>query len=347
MPERTEQRPPDDLIRFSAEIGRDPTMVQAAGGNTSAKTGERMWIKASGTWLADAPDRSIMVAVDLPRYRDALLANDPTTDNASAFLADRNATLRPSVETAMHAVMPHAWVAHVHCVDTIAWAVQRAAEGLLTDRLDGFSWAFVPYIKPGLPLARTIAETADGADILVLGSHGLVVGADTIDALASRLSTVRNRLRRTVDPRLSDAAEEGHDLDDMLEGTPFRPAREPVAHALALLPDLIEIAAAGTLYPDHAVFLGPSMRLAADRHGVADVADDPLAKAVLVPGRGMGIRENALRGTDALARCLVDVVSRLRIDDDVVYLRNDEVADLLDWDAEKYRQSLNVVTPAP
>jgi rhamnose utilization protein RhaD (predicted bifunctional aldolase and dehydrogenase) len=49
----------NDLFRASisaycAEIGRDPLLVQGAGGNVSWKANDTLWIKASGTWLADA-----------------------------------------------------------------------------------------------------------------------------------------------------------------------------------------------------------------------------------------------------------------------------------------------------
>ena len=51
------------LRSLSASIGRDPHLTQAAGGNTSLKAGDTLWIKASGTWLMDALADDIMVPV--------------------------------------------------------------------------------------------------------------------------------------------------------------------------------------------------------------------------------------------------------------------------------------------
>ena len=48
---------PDDFPAFralSAALGSDPLRVQGPGGNTSIKDGDVMWIKASGTELANA-----------------------------------------------------------------------------------------------------------------------------------------------------------------------------------------------------------------------------------------------------------------------------------------------------
>ncbi len=48
--------PPFELIELSARIGHDIDLVQGAGGNSSAKEGGVLWVKASGTWLAAARD---------------------------------------------------------------------------------------------------------------------------------------------------------------------------------------------------------------------------------------------------------------------------------------------------
>ena len=47
----------------------------------------------------------------------------------------------------------------------------------------------------------------------------------------------------------------------------------------------------------------------------------------------------------ALARCLADVTCRLAIDDPIDPLNPADEAQLLNWDAEKYRQSLDQRAP--
>ena len=96
----------DDLRRASVRLGADPLLIQGPGGNTSVKQGEAMWIKASGTLLADATDRSIFVEVDLPRLNEAIERGDPKADQAEEF-ARVPGGLRPSIETSLHAVFPH------------------------------------------------------------------------------------------------------------------------------------------------------------------------------------------------------------------------------------------------
>ncbi len=174
--------PPADLAALravSARFGADPLLVQGPGGNTSVKAGDVMWIKASGTLLADAEARDIFVAVDLPPLRDAVERDDPLADQPAQFALARDG-LKPSIETCLHAVFPQRVVLHVHCVNTIAIALAKDARERLAEKLGGFHWAFVDYVKPGARLAAKVraARTAD-TDVVVLGNHGLIVAGDT------------------------------------------------------------------------------------------------------------------------------------------------------------------------
>ena len=179
---------PTDLLapleRLSAVVGSNSDLVQAAGGNTSLKHGGRMWIKASGTWLAHAAARDIMVPVRLAPLLDALAADAPFAESCADFV-DRDLAsggLRPSIETTMHAVLSDPVVVHVHCVDTIAWAVRSDAAAHLAPLLAGLPWAFVPYRRPGLPLTREILNvTTPETKVFVLGKHGLVVSGQTVE----------------------------------------------------------------------------------------------------------------------------------------------------------------------
>ncbi len=191
----------DRLRALSAKAGADPLLVQAAGGNTSLKDEGVMWIKASGTWLKDAQAKDIFVPLDHAAIMEGLAKNDPACESCTAFVrTDLNATgLRPSIETTVHALMPQRVVVHVHCVNTIAWAIRADAEERLGEKLAKFNWAFVPYARPGLPLAGAIASRMrPGVDVLVLGNHGLAVAADTVEAAEALLNDVVSAVRRPV-----------------------------------------------------------------------------------------------------------------------------------------------------
>ena len=324
----------DALARLSARIGADPLLIQGAGGNTSVKDGGVMWIKASGTQLADACRRDIFVATDLDAMRAALSDPDLADQPAQFLLAGQ--TLRPSIETSLHAVFEHRVVVHVHCVETIAVAVRADAEIILEDRLKDFDWCFTPYAKPGAQLAaRVIAARGPETDVVVLGNHGLIVAAERVEAAEDLLTRVVAALRSDPAPAvpvdlaaLTEKAEEGWSV----------PGAEAPVHQIALDQARTRQAATGSLYPDHVIFCGPAVSVA----GADTLSGDLPAPAIrLLPGLGALIRSDASEGTLALARCLGDVLARVPEGAKLRYLTRVEEAALLNWDAEKYRQALD------
>ena len=49
------------LSNLSENLGKNLDFIQGAGGNTSVKINETLWIKASGCWLSDANQKNIFV----------------------------------------------------------------------------------------------------------------------------------------------------------------------------------------------------------------------------------------------------------------------------------------------
>jgi rhamnose utilization protein RhaD (predicted bifunctional aldolase and dehydrogenase) len=320
------------LKNLSARIGADPLLVQAAGGNTSLKHEGVMWIKASGTWLKDATARDIFVPINHEALQTALVKNDPACEACTDFvLADLNATgLRPSIETTVHALMPQRVVVHVHCVNTIAWAIRSDAKLRLAGKLRDFNWAFIPYARPGLPLANAIApRMKPGIDVLILGNHGLVVAAETV-AEAERLldgvvKTLTKPARAAVPPNLTA-------LHLLCKGTHYAPAESNETHALATDIFTLEKGKRSVFYPDHVVFLGI---------GVATEIESGAA-LIALPGKGVLIRKDAKWAVEPMGRCLADVMRRVDADDPLIALDAEAIERLVNWDAEKYRQGLNM-----
>src|SRR3954447_27017618 len=180
----TEPDGPDtqELLALAARLGRDPLVIQGPGGNVSHKRDGIMWVKASGTWMMHAQTQPIMVPVDLAAVLAGLDANDPACETCSDFVRHDllPSPLRPSIETTLHAVMPQRLVLHVHCVETIAQACLSDAPARLATALAGLDWVLVPYVRPGVSLARKMAERLrPTTNVVVLGNHGLVVAGDS------------------------------------------------------------------------------------------------------------------------------------------------------------------------
>lgn len=318
--------PDADFRALSARLGQDPLQVQGPGGNTSIKEmsgkgSEVMWIKASGTELANGEDPAIFVAVDrLEALAEAGGAGDGT---CAATVLDPANTLRPSIETTFHALLDWKVVAHTHSVATLSHAVAHQGRAVAKAKLAGLPIAFVPYRKPGLPLTKAIAAAISAeTQVVVLENHGLICAANSVadcDALI-----------REVEARLAMPALAVSDSPPPKTPAPdgYNWAQE--ASALADHPRLQELALAGSYWPDHVVFLGPALPKEPDEG----------APVVLVPNVGVALKADATAAQKAMLLCLRDVLIRLPEDWVPEAIGADAEAELLNWDAEKYRQAL-------
>lgn len=340
------------LLELSAQVGSDPALVQAAGGNTSIKEQGTLWIKASGTWLMNALTSEIMVPVSLRPLLQAMDENSPLAERAESFvIADQNpGGLRPSIETTVHAALPQKVVVHVHCVESIAVALRQDAVSVLSSLLGDFNWRYVPYIRPGLPLSRAIVESLyddnhRAADVIILGNHGLVVAAESVAEAQGLLQSVCLALTQTVRPALSANIEK---LESLVSGSNYSLPLDIEAHEVALDDVSLQIASGGSLYPDHVIFLGEGTVVAKQEETTVQVvqrcvkAKQPEPVSIVFPGIGVLMQNGCSGGAQALARCLSDVCARVPGAAVVNYLTEVQNYELLNWDAEQYRQSLNI-----
>ncbi len=315
---------------LSAKLGADALLVQAAGGNTSIKQDGIMWIKASGTWLMDALNRDIFVPLDLAALSQALADNSPDCESCLPFVRqDLNALgLRPSIETSVHGRMPQRVVLHVHCVNTIAWAIRGDAEQKIAHLLQGVNWSFIPYARPGLQLSQAIAQNLKPhSNVMVLQNHGLAVAADTVTEAEALLLAVVEKLKC---PMRDWASPNLQALQALCVGTEYAPAQHVLAHAPALDPAALQQGCTHVYYPDHVVFLGTTIP--------TDLESG--APAIAIPGKGVLIHKSAKPSIEPMLRCLGDVFLRTAPDATLKALTAAEIDQLLNWDAEKYRQTL-------
>ncbi|MFQ6552311.1 class II aldolase/adducin family protein [Aestuariibius insulae] len=316
---------PSDFVSYSAKWGADPLRIQGPGGNTSIKIGEVMWIKASGMELGQALERDVFVPVN----RAAALAEAHGAGDGTCKAAVIGQTgLRPSIETTFHAMLDWDVVAHTHSVATIAHAISPDGLQIARDLLRDLPVAFVPYAKPGLPLTAQIAQTVSAeTQVIVLGNHGLICCGSEPGEVADLMDEVERRLTR---PAL------GMTADMPVAAPPDEFIWVPEVGRLALEARLRDLACSGSLYPDHVVFLGPGLPR-------APMADAPVA---VLKGQGVALRKDATSSQRAMLICLADVLARLDPAWAVSPIGAEAEAELLDWDAEKYRQALAARGPA-
>lgn len=197
------------LTTFSNHYGSNPNLVLAGGGNTSAKDGNILYIKGSGTSLSTIRPEEF-VAMDREKL-SAMMEKEYPADDASreaAALSDMMAAKmpgqenkRPSVETLLHALFPMQYVLHLHPTLVNGLTCGQKGEEMTKELFPDAVW--VGICKPGFILAKTCktqmdaykAENGRDADTLFLQNHGVFFAADTVEKLDQMLTNVLTKLR--------------------------------------------------------------------------------------------------------------------------------------------------------
>lgn len=181
----------DGLVYRSNILGRDRTVVNIYGGNTSAKltltdhVGRQMTVlavKASGSDVLTIKEKGFaLLRMD---EIEPLFSRPAMTDEEMVAYLERT-TFEPgrprqSIETLLHAFVPFKHVDHTHPDAVISLMCAPDAEGEAR-RVYGDRMAYVPYIRPGFTLSQWIGgKVRDNSKIecVVMGKHGLVAWAD-------------------------------------------------------------------------------------------------------------------------------------------------------------------------
>jgi rhamnose utilization protein RhaD (predicted bifunctional aldolase and dehydrogenase)/NAD(P)-dependent dehydrogenase (short-subunit alcohol dehydrogenase family) len=228
--------PLDRLVHLSHLIGQDPRLVQPGGGNTSIKEGDLLLVKGSGTDLRTISrdgftrlSRSRLAAL---READAMSDAEMMRFMAACMVSPGPA---PSVETPLHALLPYRVIAHTHDVPTMSLTNIRDAESkkLVAELFEG-RVVYVPYVRPGFPLAQAVARMVDRipADAigLALAHHGLVVWGDDAPECYDRLVEVTGRMDEHIASRLAVRSSDRPSMSHLL------PREERRQLAAAILP---------------------------------------------------------------------------------------------------------------
>ena len=200
------------LIDISRKYGADSRFVIAGGGNTSYKTADRLWVKASGHALATIGEDGFAIL-------DRSKLNPMGEKEYSADVAEREAQVkedlamacltkdrRPSVETSLHNCMGFAYVVHLHptLVNGLMCSNEAAetCAGLFPDAL------YIEYTDPGYTLFKKVYERIKAykairgqePQVIFLQNHGVFVAADTTEEIDRIYADMMARLAQCVKP---------------------------------------------------------------------------------------------------------------------------------------------------
>ena len=269
-------------VYTSRLIGSDPSLVLHGGGNTSVKTTLRddtgaevdvLCVKGSGWDLGDIEPAGLpavrLRSLGALRKREAL--SDEEMVNAQRTRLLDASSPNPSVETLLHAFLPHKFIDHSHADAILMIADQPNAEELC-EHLFGRRLGVVPYVMPGFELARLAVETYEqdpSIEGMVLLRHGLFTFGNTARESYERHIAAVDEAERFAASKLS-AIESPRTEVEMIDPTPLLPIlrgllgggerrymltlrTSQAIDAFLARSDLRDIANRGTATPDHVI----------------------------------------------------------------------------------------------
>jgi rhamnose utilization protein RhaD (predicted bifunctional aldolase and dehydrogenase)/NAD(P)-dependent dehydrogenase (short-subunit alcohol dehydrogenase family) len=271
-------------------LGSDPLLVLHGGGNTSVKTEmadllgethEVLCVKGSG-WDMGAIEPAGLPAVKLAPLRKLRrldkLADEDMVNAQRVNLLDARAP-NPSVETLLHAFLPHKFVDHTHAAAVLSLVDQPNGVELAAEVWGG-SMGHVPYVIPGFGLAKLAAELYEAkpdVEGLILHKHGIFTfGADAREAyerMIEHVSRAEARLARgrrnvfaaaALPSRIASAAEIAPIVRGAVAVQPAQAGGEPKRFVLEFRTsagirnyvdgaDLADYARRGVVTPDHII----------------------------------------------------------------------------------------------
>lgn len=181
------------IENFCKKIGTNKSLVYGAGGNISWKESGLLWIKSSGANLADAKKKNIFVPIQLKILKKNI-KNNLFFKKIEIAKKEIN---KPSIETYMHAVIPHRIVVHLHSVDFLERLINKNSELTLKKLLSGYIVDFFEYIKPGGKLAKKIYNRKiefKKINIILLQNHGFVVSSNNLKPISLFLKKILKKI---------------------------------------------------------------------------------------------------------------------------------------------------------
>jgi rhamnose utilization protein RhaD (predicted bifunctional aldolase and dehydrogenase) len=333
----------EQLVGISRRYGGDTRYVIAGGGNTSFKTADRLWVKASGHALGTITEDGFAV---MDRARLAALADKTYSADAAEReeqvkndLAAANLTpgRRPSVETSMHNAIAAPFVVHLHPTVVCALMSSLRAEEA-TREIFGDSALYIPYTDPGYLLFKRVEEgiathrAAHGGEpgIILLQNHGIFVSGEGPDEITRTCDEAMAAIEaHIIEPLPTDAA-----LAEYYAASRerFRDVSRPFT------PDGIVYCGSKYVYAEEPDPAAVEARVAACR---AESGRDP--KVIMIKGVGLTVRGD----TEAGRRIVTDVYTDAmkiawlsRAFGGPHPMTDDQIGFIETWEVENYRRSI-------
>ena len=200
------------IQRISHKYGKDSRYVLAGGGNTSFKEKDFLYVKGSGTSLANISEgefvkmsRSCIERIWAKKYsKEQNLREAEVLSDLMAARCVGEESKRPSVETLLHNLFEQRYVLHVHPAMVNGLTCSQNGKMSMERMFTNGIW--VDETEPGYVLAAKCREniveyekrTGKRANLLFLQNHGVFFAADSENEMDELVSLVMSKFEEEI-----------------------------------------------------------------------------------------------------------------------------------------------------
>ncbi len=224
-----------DYLKYSKKLAGNPAFCQGAGGNTSVKINNTLYVKSSGVLLKNLKKESGYVCCNflpLKKFFSKPFPINSQWENKFNREALNNLDLKksfgsPSIETGLHAIINSAYIFHTHNAYANIFNFMQGGEKLLKDIFTSEEILVIGYHSPGIGLARELYKKQSQIKklpaVIFLKNHGLITHGKSAKEAYDLTLLVTNKIKAYL---------KTHD-----QNKAFQVNRKPVTFKHHLFPD--------------------------------------------------------------------------------------------------------------
>ena len=319
-------------IELHNHFGKNDNYVQAAGGNISIKDGDIIHIKKSGLSFRSMKDKNDIISLNISKkemMQEVLsIKNKTNLENRYNKLINQKNTNeeRPSIELSFH-IFGDKYTLHLHpTLINIFTCTEEGQEIIKKICEENDNMSYVDYYKPGIILTDAILQERTTLNhITFLFNHGIIVTGPSKDSIKDRYKSVEEMLKKEI--IYEEYKQEGELL-----------SKEGLKHDFFINNSLIKnLIYDSSLFDNHTLHLYPDS-------AIYNIRLEPLVETNWTDTSQWLINATNEKEATFKAELFINkmkIIHFAKINGFTpYYLDQDSVDELVNWDAEKYRQDL-------
>ena len=345
-----------DYIKKTIELhnhfGKNDNYVQGAGGNISIKEDDIIHIKKSGKHFRDIKDENDVISCNISKedIRGVLgIYNKKNLENAYNTLIEEKISGKdkPSIELSFH-VFGDKYTLHLHPTIINIFTCTEEGQGIIKKLCeDNDNMSYIDYCKPGIILTDKMIEERDTLnEITFLFNHGIIITGPSEEFIKKRYALIENRLEKEI---IYEKYKQDNQL--LTQSSDFKGfviknnfLKEKIVDLLKL--PVFSYSKYSThslphLYPDSVIY-----NAAVELVDMIESSGNQVGSGTIIGSKYHGWKINLANKKEAMFKTEL-FINKMKIEYFAQlngftpsYLDEKSVDELVNWDAEKYRQDL-------